>query len=218
MSSIRITPSGVDESQFATAAQGAKADSAVQPDGTALNDGVITNEKFADGAITIVQPEEPTGDIPVGTLWLDSDSNPEPLPQLLPRRVSFTAVAPPSASSGHDTLIYTSGAIFLAYRQSNTQNAYIEYEILLDSGTYSLQLLHEGHTISAIVSLTLDGVSIGSVDFYRSSYSPNALSTITGIAVTAGHHTLRLTTATKNASSSAYYMRLQHVGLVRTGA
>ena len=98
---------------------------------------------------------------------------------------------------------------------------YVEWDIWLDAGTYKCAVIGETDTDKAILSLSLDGGSstIGTVDFYAASSVLNVYKEATGLVVaSAGVKTFRMTTATKNASSSNYSAKVNSIAWIRTGA
>lgn len=117
------------------------------------------------------------------------------------------------------TLVANSSQVMGGYRQStNSQNCYIEFPVVLSAGTWTFSLVHFRSTDVGIYTLTIDGDSKGTIDGYNAGGPQyNILSEITGIAVaTAGKKVIRLTMATKNASSSGYYGAISAIRLVRT--
>ena len=87
----------------------------------------------------------------------------------------------------------------------------------LAAGTYTLTAVTYQLTAAGIYSATVDGSAIGTFDGYGAN-TVNVVKTITGIAMTAGVHTLMFTMATKNASSSAYRYSIMSLTWTRTGA
>lgn len=139
------------------------------------------------------------------------------------RNVTIMGASVPSAKSGAWTPTADSSAgIAMGSYGINTPaiNEYQEWDILLESGTYSITILYLKNTSRAITTLTLDGgSSLGTFDGYNAGGSLTALSTITGIAVsTTAMHTFRFAQLSKNASSSNYYLVLHAFHLTRTGA
>lgn len=113
---------------------------------------------------------------------------------------------------------------------SGAQNASVTFGVAVEAGTYTFHLAHQVvsnrgiYTVElssndggAFVSLTSLGGSTNTVDGYSAS-AARTLSSITGIALTAGRWQVRLTMATKNASSSSYFGDIYGGGFVRTGA
>lgn len=141
---------------------------------------------------------------------LDADSA---LPWLIDVDVFEQAVA----NTNWDT-ITISAAVLLNGRKDSIgfQNASISFDVVLAKGTWTIEVLHDKNTDSGIISVQLGGVEKGTIDTY-SGGSINILSSVTGIAITAtAKYRLALVMATKNASSSNYYGRIQHVQLRRT--
>jgi len=102
---------------------------------------------------------------------------------------------------------------------STADQSYTYARLPLRAGTYSLRVYRRTTATSGIMTITLGGSSVGTVDGYSAGNVNDVLSTITGIVVaTSGFYDLVVTNPTKNASSSNYDMRLQVLDLFRTGA
>lgn len=97
---------------------------------------------------------------------------------------------------------------------------YSEWDIWLDAGTFTFSSEASKSTDSGIWDGKLDGTSKGTVDAYASPSTENNYLTITGASVSAPTTpvTFRLTSTTKNASSSAYGMYPYSLKWTRTGA
>ena len=124
----------------------------------------------------------------------------------------------PSASSGTVT-VSADNTIFGAYRVfTSAQNNYLEYPVLLAAGTWKVNFYSTRGTDRSIITISIDGSDVGTVDAYGSTQinTPYTLGSIT--IATSGIKLLRFTAATKNASSSGYIMMLYVVSMTRTGA
>ena len=104
------------------------------------------------------------------------------------------------------------------YSVGNSDDSdYIQWDVILAAGTWTLQTMSQNQSNKGIITAKLDGTTIGTIDTYAASSTPNALGSITGITVaSSGKHTLQFRNTTKNASSSGYVIALQHVRLIRT--
>ena len=106
------------------------------------------------------------------------------------------------------------GSLFLTANPNS-----VTWEVLLDAGTWALDVIYGAGTNRGIAAVTLGGTSIGSIDMYAGGAAVNTVSTITGITVAAaGWYNLTLDVTTKNGSSSAYQAAYQFITLRRTGA
>lgn len=90
------------------------------------------------------------------------------------------------------------------------QNDWVEYDVTLESGTWNLDIIHVKRSNYGIGTVSLDSSNIGTFDMYDVSGGLyNQIATISSINVSdAGTYKLRITIATKNASSSSYGMAL----------
>lgn len=101
---------------------------------------------------------------------------------------------------------------------SHTVNDSLTWPICLDSGgTYSLFVAHNQGSIYGIQTWKINGVTKGTIDGYNSGTTPAQVGSIAGMtSLPAGQTTLTMTVATKNASSSDYYVDLGPIAIVRT--
>ena len=95
---------------------------------------------------------------------------------------------------------------------------YMEWDVLVAAGTYRLDLVYMTAANYAVVDVLIDGSSIGTFDAYSASLTRNVVGSVTGISMTAGHHTVRVAANGKNASSTDYFITPQSATLTRTGA
>jgi hypothetical protein len=125
----------------------------------------------------------------------------------------------PGAQTNWSTL-HLGGSSYIYSTEINSsgaQNALISWPVVLSAGTWTFSLVHNKDADIGIYSVQLDGVEKGTIDGYAGAPALNTISTITGIVVAAsGKATLMLKMATKNASSSSYFGKIQHARLIRT--
>lgn len=129
-----------------------------------------------------------------------------------------TGIAEPSASVGTWTLLAINDATYpyiSILLNTGTQNDYISWDIAVSAGLWTIVLDVRKSTNLGIYTVQIDGVSAGTLDGYSASVAHSRLS-LTGVAMTAGHHTLKILMATKNASSSSYIGELFGISLRRT--
>ena len=97
---------------------------------------------------------------------------------------------------------------------------HIEWDVALAAGTWTIMFTYVKTSASGIATVSLDGSDIGTIDTWKSSgLQPNFRSSIASIVVASpGVKELKVSTATKNASSTDYDFLLQWITLSRTGA
>jgi hypothetical protein len=84
----------------------------------------------------------------------------------------------------------------------------IEWDVVLAPGTWDLEFMTTKYVDCGIITVTLDGVSMGTIDTYAGGASYNQLVGITGMTVTVeGKQRLKFSVDTKNGSSSGYNVR-----------
>lgn len=107
---------------------------------------------------------------------------------------------------------------FTARQDAAAQYDRFEQYPLLDTGTYTLTVLGLAAPSRGIVDWEIDGVSVGSMDFYAAAGAPNTVFSISDIVIgTPGRKTLAGIANSKNASASDYYITLTAYWLTRTG-
>lgn len=115
-------------------------------------------------------------------------------------------------------IISTLQALCCYVGNQSVQNDEINYKVFLAAGTYTLDILGVLNTNNGIATITLDGVSQGTIDLYG-SLTYNAKASIANIVVSAsGLKTLGLKIATHNASAQTpyYYFLFTQMALYRT--
>lgn len=121
--------------------------------------------------------------------------------------------------SGLGPFVYNGGSTVGAVGFQNTsaaQNDAVSWDVTLSPGTWNAAIWVRKSTNTGIITLLLDGVSMGTVDTYNGSVA-YAKVTITGFTVTVtGHQTLQIKMATKNGSSSGYVVAMFGISLRRT--
>jgi hypothetical protein len=129
----------------------------------------------------------------------------------------------PSGNSGW--LTRTADAfLFGGYMATDDTNVghTIDFWVNMRGGTWRLDLLHRKASNYGIATITIDGVSAGTIDFYNAVTQQEQTSSLTGITVSNlaanSHQLLRFSLSTKNASSSAYGAGLRFMALRRTGS
>ncbi len=123
--------------------------------------------------------------------------------------------------SGFDTLASDATQVCNGYVSSGEAATSTEtsagWYVQLTPGTWSMRATHRTDTASGIITVTLDGTALGTIDCYSSPAVQNAETTITGIvSATSNRPTLLFSITTKNASSAAYRARLRQITLWRT--
>ena len=105
------------------------------------------------------------------------------------------------------------------YRSSfpaGDQKSYLEWQLPLAAGTWSMEVTHVTADDAGIMTFSIDGADIGSVDAYAPAIEENAQANIAKISVaTSGMHTLRVRTDAKNVASSNYFGYLVWLRLVK---
>lgn len=102
------------------------------------------------------------------------------------------------------------------YNSSSAQNDALTYTLFMAAGTYAVTFRGRKSSNLGIITVYLDTVSQGTVDYYAASIAYAVLS-VTGIVVAAGgSHAIQIKVATKNGSSSNYLMNLFDVIIRQT--
>lgn len=115
----------------------------------------------------------------------------------------------------------TQGYNFVTANGGN-QNDAISYNVYLHKGTYTLYLLNRRYTNRGIVTVYIDPVdtgpttSYGTIDLYGADASNVQVSLANIVIPESGLKRVTLKVATKNASSSGYYLIISSINFVMT--
>lgn len=102
------------------------------------------------------------------------------------------------------------------YNSSSAQNDQLTWTLFIARGTYAIKVRGRKSSNLGILTIKVDGSSVGTIDFYNATPAYLA-SALTGISVsTGGSHTVQIIVATKNASSSNYLINLLDLIVYRT--
>ncbi|MGH6657598.1 MAG: hypothetical protein ACRDVE_20625 [Actinocrinis sp.] len=142
---------------------------------------------------------------------------------LLSRQVSIACHGLPSSSvakvgtwtPSYLTNSATGNFVGWVNQSDGIQGDSISFDFACGAGTYSLELYHLPFTNRGVYTVAVDGVTVGTVDGYRTSLAPQR-DVLAGIVLTAGQHIVTLTMATKNASASSYIGMVSEIFLTRT--
>lgn len=112
----------------------------------------------------------------------------------------------------------SSSALNGGYVQQATNVANeIGWYVPLTSGTWAIDIITVNDTDGGILTVTAGATTAGTVDTYNGSTTYNNVTTLTGLSVTSSAMTLlKFAASTKNASSSGYATRIQHIALRKT--
>lgn len=101
---------------------------------------------------------------------------------------------------------------------SNTSNAVNDtrsWPFVSSAGVWAITLHTRQSTNVAIYTVQIDGVTVGTYDGYAAAIAYGK-GVISGIALSAGLHTIKIIALAKNASSSSYAMNLFGITMRRT--
>ena len=104
-------------------------------------------------------------------------------------------------------------SLYNGYNAATAQNQQRTWDVPLAAGTWTLESLHYTGTDQGITTWTFGGISIGTIDHYSSPAVQNVRASLAFSVPYAGIYELKVVMATKNASSSNYKARIQHVQL-----
>lgn len=111
-----------------------------------------------------------------------------------------------------------STSVCFADNTTGAQNDEVTFDWVGLAGTYTWRMHYLKFSNRAILTIYVDGNSIGTVDQYNAS-ALTGFSEITGITVTGnGAHTVRVVASDKNASASSYRASVGPQAFLRTGA
>ena len=143
---------------------------------------------------------------------------------ILPYRLDLMMWSGPDLVSGFTTTRFQStaelggGWVGQQSAAAADNGDYYEINFLVEAGTWTMTIIYQKNPNSPIHDFLIDGVSVGTVDTYAAGTSHNNVTSISGITLSAGHHTFKILANGKNASSGDYNLAIQNVNLTRTGA
>lgn len=103
------------------------------------------------------------------------------------------------------------------FNSSNAQNDRIDWNFAVGGGTYKLSFIGVKASSEAIWTILIDGVSAGTLDFYNATTVQNTAASLTGISISRGGHTIGIKAATRNASSTGWFIEIAPFVIERTG-
>lgn len=141
-----------------------------------------------------------------------------PYDDTLPWTIDIDPFALPHTQTNWSTITTIANQVKgAAIESSGAQNAEIGWDVTLAAGTWTLSIVVSTFSNNGIITASIDGSSVGTIDLYTAGAVLNSKKSITGITVaTTGKKRLLLKMATKNASASAYYCDLSVLALRRT--
>jgi hypothetical protein len=93
----------------------------------------------------------------------------------------------------------------------------IEWEADFSAGTWTFELRFLAISSGGIATLSIGGTSVGGFDTYAATSTNNTTAQITGVTIgTTGSKRVKLTMATKNASSSGFRCYMTYLAAQRT--
>lgn len=129
--------------------------------------------------------------------------------------LSNDATAPESMGGASAT-----GARFplnAGFFNTGAQNDEASFNVVLGAGTWDFRLLTSTFNNAGIITVSLDGTSLGTLDQYSAGNDTGVKQSITGFTVaSSGKKVLNLKMASKNAGSTGYYAIIHYIWLIRT--
>jgi len=119
--------------------------------------------------------------------------------------ITGTPVTEYQANYLHATRTYTT-----------TQNAKWERRVVVEAGTYNLQIIHDTALGRGKLHVYVDGVEQSSIDMYAGSTTPLVISTVGSHVLSGGAHLFEFIVSDKNAASSGYLIAISAWYLQKT--
>lgn len=116
-------------------------------------------------------------------------------------------------------VIVTYGSIIFNtafYNSSNAVNDEIQYKLYHKAGAYTIEIAGITDVDKGISTVSIDGVSQGTIDWYAASIVYNVLKTLPVVFTTSGTHTINLKITSKNTGSSGYMIYLSYIRIKAT--
>jgi hypothetical protein len=106
--------------------------------------------------------------------------------------------------------------VFRASFPNGDASSWIQWKLPIGAGTWDISVTYASSPDAAIMTASLDGTDVGTIDGYADPSVFNVQGEINNVTVaSSGMHTLRIRTDSKNASSSGYFGYLIWIRLVQ---
>jgi hypothetical protein len=152
-----------------------------------------------------------------GAAWValgSGDTFLSPSPQFFLNTAGCTAIAGTWTNAANTAEILNQ---LYSNLTTNAQNDEFEFKIPLAAGTYTLNLVSVRDGTSGILTVRVDGSTVGTIDLYNAGSQVNVVSSIASIVVAAtATKTINFKLETKNASSTDYIAYLTFVQFIKT--
>lgn len=136
----------------------------------------------------------------------------------LPWKIDVNVFTPAATNTNFSTVTQASNFLMGGVLQSSgAQNDEVGWDVVLAAGTWTFSVVCTKGTTRGTANVSLDGISIGTIDMYGASTTDNNLLSITGVTVaTTGKKRLLVRMASKNVSASSYVGTINLVSMLRT--
>ncbi len=132
-------------------------------------------------------------------------------------RVWIPIPSPWSAQSGSVSVVASSSQMYAVVAFGSGVGHYYQWSTRLTGGTWAMHLLFGRTTTGGIITPSVAGVDLATIDTYNSSTTPNIPATYSGLVVASSAVVpIRFRVDAKNPSSSAYESRINGLWLERT--
>lgn len=102
------------------------------------------------------------------------------------------------------------------FNTAGAQNDELAYNLPMSAGTWTITLITRKSSNTGICTVLIDGTSVGTADTFAASVGLGIFN-ITGVTVaTSGVHKVTLRAATKNASSTGFFLNFLAADIFRT--
>jgi hypothetical protein len=134
-----------------------------------------------------------------------------------PSTVVIPGIVSPAASVGTWTVALAATDLFNGRITGTAQSNSISWDVALAAGPVTFDLYHYRDIDGGIYTVSIDGVSVGTIDGYCATgvAGPRKSSIVGAVVTYSGIHRVTLTMSTKNASSTGYVARVNGIGFIR---
>ncbi len=101
------------------------------------------------------------------------------------------------------------------YSNLSGLNAEAQLQFVCQAQTYQIFMHYWTHNTSPIVTVSVDGTSLGAIDLYTAASTPTVINIFGALALSAGLHTINIKNTGKNASSGGYTFSMALITLRR---
>lgn len=123
---------------------------------------------------------------------------------------------PDATNTDWNNVAVDATAVYAAYKTTFAEGAVIQWDEIIGAGVWSLCVMGTVGVHMGIITVKIDGVAVGTLDFYAAAALNNVVKTLADFTVgRTGKKTISLHVDTKNVASDAFWCFIQNLRMKR---